>query len=167
MDLLKSCFVPILQLYLIVALDQNAHAEAIVGIAQAKSATLQKLSLKGCGFGDHIIASMIAALPAVELEHIPQNVGPSVQNAAIPSNNALLFIGGSRVKSLDYSKFPLILPLQMGMTLPNFLVQLDLSDSVIHGPDALVHAFGSLNYPVALSSLNVARSSLRDVPGIK
>lgn len=98
------------------------------------------------------MANIIAALPGLQLEYLPDHTGA-----------AMLLVESSQVQGLIFSRSNLFI--HLSARIPTFLISLDMSDSDFQGEAALVTAFGSLRAPIALRSLNVARSALRISPG--
>lgn len=129
------------------------HADGIVGIGLLKSATLSSLSMVGCDLGDVIMWNLISALPMIKLTYL-----------AGCRNTNMLFIEAACVKSLDFSKSTIYRVLQNTRISP-YLVELDMSDSDFGGLESLLNAFATLQIPIALTSLNMARSAFTAVPG--
>jgi hypothetical protein len=130
---------------------QKVHADAVVGIAQAKAGSLLALSMRDCALGDEVMAYMLGALPGVAFDgrcQSPVNGSPA----------AIQLPGESSVRAYNYSKLtvPTVLFVR---TFPQHLVSLDLSDSVFRNAQNLGGALGSLSGPIALAHLNLARSS--------
>lgn len=91
---------------------------------------------------------------------------PSIKVDFGPSENLLHIVAASPVVALDYSKI-FQMPTLMIEAIPAHLMQLDLSDSTFLGHVKLLQVLNDLRAPVALSDLNIARSSFREDSGTK
>jgi hypothetical protein len=97
--------------------------------------------------------NLISALPMIKLTYL-----------AGCTRTGMLFNEAACVKSLDFSKST-IPRMLLNTRISPHLIELDMSDSDFGSLEVLVNAFATLQGPITLSSLNVARSSFVANPG--
>jgi hypothetical protein len=132
----------------------EAWVTAVAALAQAKKATLKKVSIRGVHLRAYLASRLIAALPSVELE-----LSDDAVSYDSPGGNFQID-GESLVRELKIARNAYYV-LHWWRVMPRCLVVLDLSDtqntSGVQLFDALRDALSSLRAPIALQSVNCAR----------
>ena len=96
---------------------------------------------------------LIASLPDIFFDYMPDARSQSMQ-----------LVAGSAIKGISFSKLTNTPSLSLTV-LPRNLVSINFSDSTFLGAGQFVNALASCVVPMALSDLNVARSSFAQNSG--
>ena len=133
----------------------EGYVTAVLALAEAKKATLKRISLCKAGLDVRSALRLIAAMPSgVELDLSEFGI------ANVNTEGGVFVDSVSLVGGLLLAKSPFVV-LQWWKSMPRCILQLDLSD-VVTTPNrevftSLINSFRSLQAPIALRDFSIAR----------